>query len=246
MYSYSLNNPKDKVYSTKESSSKEDDSYLGYSSVSGDFTGDGQQGVAVGMPRGGNLLGKVLVYSWNLTNIKNITGEQIGAYFGYSITSLDVDGDKLDDLIIGAPIYTEPNNEGKYENGRVYIVYQTSVANNRDKFSQIETREGLTSKGRFGLSVAALGDVNRDGFGDFAVGAPYDGPNGRGVVYIYHGSADGPLVKPSQIIKAEDVAGNEQMSTFGFSIAGGIDLDRNLYPDMVVGAYETNEAIVFK
>lgn len=54
----------------------------------------------------------------------NITGEQIGAYFGYSMCALDVDGDGLDDLIIGAPMYTTPNNEGKYENGRIYIMYQ--------------------------------------------------------------------------------------------------------------------------
>jgi integrin alpha 8 len=125
MYSYSLNNPKDRVYSTKESSSKEDDSYLGYSSITGDFEGNGLQGVAVGMPRGAGLLGKVLIFSWNLTNTHNVTGEQIGAYFGYSMCSIDVDGDKLDDLIIGAPMYTEPNNEKKYETGRVYIVYQT-------------------------------------------------------------------------------------------------------------------------
>lgn len=124
MYAYSLNNPKDRVYSTKESSSKEDDSYLGYSSVSGDFNGDGTSDVAIGMPRGAGLLGKVLIFSWNLTNIQNITGEQIGAYFGYSICTIDVDGDKLDDLIVGAPMYTEPNNEGKYETGRVYIIYQ--------------------------------------------------------------------------------------------------------------------------
>lgn len=123
-YSFSINNIKEKVYSTKESSSKEDDSYLGYSSIAGDFTGDGIQGVAVGMPRGGGLLGKVLIFSWNMTNQVNITGEQIGAYFGYSLCTVDVDGDKLDDLIIGAPMHTEPNNEGKYETGRVYIVYQ--------------------------------------------------------------------------------------------------------------------------
>lgn len=137
MYSTSLNNPKDKVYSTKESSSKEDDSYLGYSSVTGDFTGDGLQGVAVGMPRGGDLLGKVLVFSWNLTNIHNITGEQIGAYFGYSICSIDVDGDKFDDLIIGAPMYTEENNEGKYETGRVYIIYQNKDVRKIVEFTEM-------------------------------------------------------------------------------------------------------------
>lgn len=124
MYTYSLSNPKDRVYATKESNSKEDDSYLGYSSISGDFNGDGVQDVAVGMPRGSGLLGKVLIFSWNLTNIQNITGEQIGAYFGYSLCTVDVDGDKLDDLIVGAPMYTEKNNEGKYEHGRVYIIYQ--------------------------------------------------------------------------------------------------------------------------
>ena len=116
----------------------------------------------------------------------------------------------------------------------------------QNKFKEIETREGTTSKGRFGLSLAALGDINLDGFGDFAVGAPYDGPNGRGAVYVYHGSKNGPLLKASQVIYAEDITGSEEMTTFGFAISGGIDLDGNEYPDMVVGAYESNRAIVFK
>lgn len=119
-----MNNPRDKVWSTRERTASEDDSYLGYSSAAGDFTGDGSEGVAVGMPRGGGLLGKVLIFSWNMTNLQNITGEQIGAYFGYSLCIVDVDGDHMDDLIIGAPMHTEPNNEGKYEMGRVYIMYQ--------------------------------------------------------------------------------------------------------------------------
>lgn len=102
----------------------EDDSYLGYSSATGDFNGDRTEGIAVGMPRGGGLLGKVLIFSWNMTNQQNITGEQIGAYFGYAMCVVDVDGDKLDDLIIGAPMYTVPNNEGKYEMGRVYVMFQ--------------------------------------------------------------------------------------------------------------------------
>lgn len=91
-----------------------------------------------------------------------------------------------------------------------------------------------------------MGDINKDEYGDFAVGAPYDGPQGRGAVYIYHGSSEGPLKKPSQVIYAEDVSGFEPISTFGFSVSGGIDLDGNLYPDLVVGAYESNKAITFK
>ena len=99
------------------------------------------------------------------------------------------------------------------------------------------------SKGRFGLALASLGDINLDGYGDFAVGAPYEG---SGAVYIFHGSREGALQKASQVIHAEKITGTEFLSTFGFSISGGIDLDGNQYPDMVVGAYESSRALVFK
>lgn len=47
------------VLSTQEGSEKDDDSYLGYSMAVGDFYDEGEQGIAVGMPRGNRLLGKV-------------------------------------------------------------------------------------------------------------------------------------------------------------------------------------------
>lgn len=233
------------VWSTKESgNANEDDSYMGYSSVSGDFTGNGVDGVAVGMPRGGNLMGKVLIFTENLTNERNITGEQIGAYFGYSLAVADLDGDGLQDLLVGSPMYTEPNNEGKYENGRVYIIYQ----GRNHKFNDVETRDGKKSRARFGIALSSLGDLNLDGLDDFAVGAPYDGPNGRGAVYIYMSkhSERGPCKNPSQIIFAEDVAGNYYLNTFGFSISGGLDLDKNRYPDLAVGAYDANKVFFFR
>lgn len=110
----------------------------------------------------------------------------------------------------------------------------------------MDTRDGLNSRARFGLSLTSLGDINLDNYGDFAVGAPYDGPEGRGAVYIYHGSKDGVLEKPSQVIFAENVNGAGYLSTFGFSLSGGIDLDGNQYPDLVVGSYGASKAIVFK
>lgn len=45
---------------TPEGSPEDDNSYMGYSMAIGDFTGDGVQGVAVGMPRGADLVGKVM------------------------------------------------------------------------------------------------------------------------------------------------------------------------------------------
>ena len=42
-------------------------------------------------------------------------------------------------------------------------------------------------RGRFGLSVENIGDVDGDGYSDIAVSAPYVG---AGVVYIYRGAGD--------------------------------------------------------
>lgn len=95
------------------------------------------------------------------------------------------------------------------------------------------------------MALTTLNDIDLDGYGDFAVGAPYDGPNGRGAVYIYYGSPNGPLAKDSHVIYAEDVS-EKMLTCFGFSVTGGIDLDGNMYPDMAVGAYESNTVVVFK
>ncbi|CAG2059731.1 unnamed protein product, partial [Timema podura] len=205
----------------------------------------------------------VLLYTWNMTNLYNLTGEQLGAYFGYSLCVVDVDGDQLDDVVVGAPMYTDlSNNEGKYDTGRIYIFYQGK----QNKFQRFDVRDGKNSKCRFGLALTSLGDINKDGFAevedrtahilretmaflhsyvrlfaDFAVGAPYDGPNERGAVYIFHGSASGAMEKHSQIIFAEDIQAT--LSTFGFSLSGGVDLDENEYPDIVVGAYESDTAV---
>ncbi|TMW50275.1 hypothetical protein DOY81_004656, partial [Sarcophaga bullata] len=245
-YSYDVTRPENQVYSTAESSSADDDSYLGYSMITGDFNGDRMEDIAIGMPRGAGLLGKIVVNKWNMANIFNITGRQIGEYFGYALATSDVDGDGLDDLIIGAPMYSEPGNtEGKYDVGRVYILLQTSTTEERWSIEHI--RDGFNTKGRFGLALTTLGDINRDGYGDFAVGAPYDGPFGNGVVYIFHGSANGPLAKPSQIIKAEDIVESVPYPrTFGFALSGGLDMDGNTYPDLAVGAYASDQAFIFK
>lgn len=83
---------------------------------------------------------------------------------------------------------------------------------------------------------------------DFAVGAPYDGPNGRGAVYIFYGSKDGTRKKHGQVIYAEAIQTRSgvSLSTFGFSISGGMDLDGNEYPDMAVGSYLSDAAFFFR
>jgi len=47
-----------------------------------------------------------------------------GEYFGSSLLALDIDGDKLDDLIIGAPSYSDEQN---LEIGRIYVYMNSKV-----------------------------------------------------------------------------------------------------------------------
>ncbi|XP_043525000.1 integrin alpha-PS2-like isoform X2 [Frieseomelitta varia] len=235
-------NSRARIMFTKEGPATEDDSYMGYSVTTGDFIGNGDSGTAVGVPRGSDLLGKVILFTSDMTNPRNITGEQMGAYFGYAVASGDIDGDGLDDLLVGAPMYTIPDNpEMTIETGRVYVIYQGVGP---EKFRKVDSRDGESNRGRFGLSLASLGDIDRDGYGDFVVGAPYAGPRSHGAVYIYHGSPTGVLEKYSQVIYAENL--DVPVDTFGFSVAGGLDLDGNLYPDLVVGAYESGTAIFYR
>ena len=126
----------------------------------------------------------------------NITGQQLGSYFGYCLAISDLDGDGLDDVIVGAPLFTHySNTEGKFETGRVYIAYQSRT----NSFSRIDKLDGENSRARFGLSVAAIGDINQDGFNDLAVGAPYDGPFEKGAVYVFHGARRGVRAKATQV-----------------------------------------------
>jgi hypothetical protein len=71
------------------------------------------------------VLFQVLLYTWNLTNYLNLTGEQLGSYFGYALCVSDLDGDGRDDLVVGAPLFTNfTKNKEHYETGRIYIYYQ--------------------------------------------------------------------------------------------------------------------------
>ncbi|VVC36327.1 Hypothetical protein CINCED_3A009292 [Cinara cedri] len=227
------------VFSTNEGPQTDDDSYLGYSVAVGAFGFGSESGVAVGMPRGAELFGKIVLYSTNLTNLYNITGEQIGGYFGYSICVSDVDGDGGDDIIVGAPMYNDySKHDESYETGKVYVYLKKDDY----QFYKKNTIMGFNSKSRFGLALTSLGDINLDGYGDFAVGAPYDGPGELGAVYIYLGTRKGVREKYSQVIKSEDVSIGQRVSTFGFSLSGGTDLDNNQYPDLIIGAYESDTA----
>ncbi|KAJ7992158.1 hypothetical protein DPEC_G00275630 [Dallia pectoralis] len=162
-----------------------------------------------------------------------IRGEQTGSYFGNSVAIADLNNDSWNDLIVGAPFYF---NHRKDHGGAVYV-YMNENGSFR-KEPDITLRG--TRDSAFGMAVASIGDINQDGFQDFAVGAPFQE---TGSVFIWTGSAKGISQQPSQVIRGKDIA-EAGFQTFGYSISGGLDVDGNLYPDVVIGSLDNRVALL--
>ncbi|XP_049903567.1 integrin alpha-8 [Epinephelus moara] len=230
---------------TRAAEDSHDDSYLGYSVAVGEFTGDSEQELIAGVPRGAQNFGYVaMINSTNLTFIQNFTGEQMASYFGYSVAVTDLNGDGTDDVLVGAPLYMEREMESKpREVGRVYLYLQTAPLT----FSKPFALTGTHLFGRFGTAIAPLGDVNQDGYNDVAVGCPFGGEERGGRVLIFNGNRDVSTqgLMLSQELKAAGTPSGS-LPGYGFTLRGGQDLDNNQYPDLIVGAFGAGEVSVYR
>ncbi|KAF5884521.1 integrin alpha-L-like, partial [Clarias magur] len=206
------------------------DSYNGYSVVVGQRGRDSL--VFSGAPRS-NYRGQVTLFrksagKWEA--ISNIAGEQIGSYFGGSVCVLDLDSDNNTDfLVVGAPLYYQPHPQRE---GRVYIYRLTPQLELEKDFEISESAQG-----RFGMTLAAVADLNGDHVKDLAVGAPLEDEQ-KGAVYIYLGNREhGIRSKYSQRIVASSL--DTQLQHFGLAIDGVMDLGQDGLIDIAVGAQGT-------
>uniref|UniRef100_A0A8D3AHU2 Integrin, alpha 3b n=1 Tax=Scophthalmus maximus TaxID=52904 RepID=A0A8D3AHU2_SCOMX len=211
-------------------------SYIGYSVLEAKnlFSHDNYS-VVTGSPRDeskGSVVFGTKTYN-AIDPVLIIPGEQVGSYFGSSLAVTDLNNDDWNDLIVGAPFYFDRMND---HGGAVYI-FMNENGSFQKKASMV--LKGPAASG-FGFAVAAIGDVNQDGFPDFAVGAPF---HDTGKVYIWMGSKKGISEMPSQVIQGKAV-GKDIFQTFGYSINGGLDMDDNGYPDILVGSLDDRIALL--
>ena len=123
----------------------------------------------------------------------------------YANAAGDVNGDGLDDMIVGARFGDGPT-ENRENTGEAYVVFGRSNWDSAIDFDALDGTNGFTIYGvdyndEAGTAIGGGGDFNGDGFDDVLIGAPKaDGPSGEtdgpglkesaGDAYVLYGKSD--------------------------------------------------------
>ncbi|BBK31414.1 FG-GAP repeat protein [Stella humosa] len=173
-----------------------------------------------------------------------IHGASIGDYLGFSVSAAgDINGDGIDDVIIGAP-YATPH--ASYS-GAAYVVFgatggfaavlQASSIGVGNGF-QIHADDvpNEANYWKAGRSVSGAGDVNGDGIDDVIVGQPY---LGSGASYVVFGSTAGfGTVELSALDGGNGFAidGEQNGDESGRAVSAAGDVNGDGIDDLVIGA----------
>ncbi|MBU0755211.1 MAG: integrin alpha, partial [Planctomycetes bacterium] len=148
---------------------------FGMSMVSGDLDSDGRIEIIIGAPyhtgKMGQSSGQVGVFSFPTCNrILTMDGPGPLAQFGTSLECMDVNGDGVEDILVGAPGYTGKAGPGS---GAVFVYGAASG-------DLLYCFEGESEGDWFGYRLACI-DADCDGHGDPVVAVPGFGQEGSDI-----------------------------------------------------------------
>ncbi|MEO1278475.1 MAG: integrin alpha [Planctomycetota bacterium] len=182
-----------------------------------------------------------------------LAGIDAGDISGYSVSSAgDVNGDGIDDLIIGA-FPADPYS--RYEAGETYVVFGRDAAVGGFP-AAIELKDldgtngfrlvGIAREDRSGSSVASAGDVNGDSVDDLIIAAFGADPGGRdeaGQTYVVFGrnAAAGGFPAAVELVDLDGTSGFringiDANDRSGISVNSAGDVNGDGVDDLIIGA----------
>jgi hypothetical protein len=188
---------------------------------------------------------RLLAYVRPLAQATDVTflGDSID-YAGSSVAMVgDVNGDGLDDMLMGAELGELVNDR---QPGRAYLVLGRAGApwGTSSPLAHADASfVGVDHLEHAGSAVAGAGDVNGDGLADFLVGAWLASPTatltnaGRAYLVLGRRAADWGLLFPLEQADAS-FDGEAAGDFFGHDVAGAGDVNGDGLGDFLIGAYQ--------